>query len=908
MTTPQRIDGRALAQRIREHLKSRVARLAVQPGLAIVQAGENPESTLYVRLKERASEELGIHFEKHLLPDAATTEEIIKTIGQLNERSDIHGVVVQLPLPDQCDTERILRAVAIEKDVDGLHPDFQNAVQRGVRTRWLPALQQSILSLLDEAGTPLRGKTALLLAKSTEFRSTLAGILRRRGCRIEEATTKETAMHALPNADVVITALGEPRTLQESTLKPGVTLIDVGLTKLADGSLAGDFAGPEEPSRLAAFSPVPGGIGPVTVASLVQNTVAACESTVRRSFLSLRIAPTALMWIVPGLALSISIFFFGGANFWGRAILFLSLPLTSLLWWMLRPYRLDRRWWKNPDVLLAGFLVIATSATLLSPIPKKSLEELSLLVLAGLAFVLGRALSQADRRRFAVLLVFGAIVLCLWSIWTFVQQAGVSPRIFGPLKNPDGLGAALLLPLLLTVGLFRTVTKRWHKTLAGSAMLLLAGTLVATSAVSAFLGLVVALLASLFFSRKNRRRIALITLVLLVIAGGLATVTRVLTKNNVGVSSITGFARGGASASFSQRVSFVRSSFAMFVDHPIIGTGLGTWSDFFPAYQRSLRERSELAHGTLPQYAGELGAVGLAAFLALLLAVFFSMLRARMRPENDPLASYAHMGILALAVAGFIDIAWFYPVLVLTFWFCAGMFLAPLRVELSSQGRILGFRIGMTVLTVALLGYGLLRLVTAYYADAALTSAGKSGGYLDALATSDLAMQLWPTPSEELSMTIVLLTKTFLPSYNDQLRAWAEQTVKDNPRQPASYLILGRLMHGRQKLEEAETLFREGLRIDPHFVPDLAVDLSKLLLEQKRYEETRELCALQIGRTGLNVPGREASLSNLAVTKAQAEIALGDRDAAQESLRRALGFVPDNADAKTLLKEHFHEE
>lgn len=902
------IDGRALAARIREQLKARLAQLKTQPGLAIVQIGENPESTLYVKLKERASAELGIHFEKHLLPETTSQEAVLHTIAQLNGREDIHGIIVQLPLPDQFSTDTILRAVAREKDVDGLHPDFQGAIQRGVRTRWLPALQQSILALLEEAGTSLRGKTVLILAKSLEFRSTLGQILRQRGCRIEEAAAKEAATQTLPRADIVITALGEPRVLSEPLLKPGATLIDVGLTKLADGSVAGDFAGPDEPSRLAAFSPVPGGIGPVTVASLLQNTITACEGTTRRSLLSLRIDPTVLMWAIPGIAFSVSAFFFGGAHFWGRALLFLSLPLTSLLWWMVRPRALHRAWWKNPDLFFAGFLLVAAISTALSPIPKKSIEEFSLLLLAGLAFVLGRAIPQTDRRRFLMLLVAGAVVLCVWSIWTFLTQSDGYPRIYGPFKNPDGLGAALLLPLLFSAGLFRTFVKRWQKTIVGIALLVIAGTLAATSALSSFVGLTLALMTALFFFRGNRRRTILGIVVLLFIAGGLAALTRGLTVNDTNISVITGFTRGGASGSFSQRVSFVQSSLAMFADAPIIGVGLGTWSDFFPAYQRSRLERTELAHGALPQYLAEVGSVGFLLFLALLAALVFSLLHAHKRQPDDPLTPYAIVGLIALAVAGCIDVAWFYPVLVLSFWFCAGLFLSPLSVELQTRAQISGFRIGVTLFTVALLGYGLLRLVTAYYADAAMTSASRADGYFDALATADLTMQLFPTPSEELNMSIVLLTKSMVPAYSEQLNEWVQRTIDDNPRQPASYLLFGRLKRGREKVQEAEQLYREGLRMDPYFVPDLAVDLSDLFQAQGRYEEARDLAAAQIERTGLNVPERERSLSTLAVTKARAELALQDREAAHASLTQALEFSPDNQDARALLKETFNEE
>ena len=156
------LDGRAIARRMQALLKDRLSKLQQRPGLAIVQVGKDAGSTLYVRLKERAAAALGIAFEKRLLPPDASSDSVIGTITSLNARPDIHGIVVQLPLPRHLDSTKILSAVSPEKDVDGLGAPFQALVRSGKRTAWLPALLESILALLHDARADVKGKTVLL--------------------------------------------------------------------------------------------------------------------------------------------------------------------------------------------------------------------------------------------------------------------------------------------------------------------------------------------------------------------------------------------------------------------------------------------------------------------------------------------------------------------------------------------------------------------------------------------------------------------------------------------------------------------------------------------------------------------------------------------------------------------------
>lgn len=272
------LDGRRVAAGVFDELKQRRATLSITPGLAIVQIGDNPESTLYVRLKKKAAQNLGMHFEEHHLPATTSAQEVLDVIEELNKRDDIHGIVVQLPLPETLPTSAMLGAVAFNKDVDGLSPRFQRAVQDGKSTPWLPALQVSLLRLLDAAAVDMKGRTALLLAKSGEFRATTAAILRQRGAQVLDAATLDEGQQNLEKADCIITALGQPGVLHEDTLKRGAMILDVGLTTTADGHVRGDLK-PPSTDRLGAYSPVPGGIGPVTVASLLLNTVTAAGRT-----------------------------------------------------------------------------------------------------------------------------------------------------------------------------------------------------------------------------------------------------------------------------------------------------------------------------------------------------------------------------------------------------------------------------------------------------------------------------------------------------------------------------------------------------------------------------------------------------------------------------------------------------
>lgn len=901
------IDGREIAHNIRRSLLERCKRLQTKPGLAIVQIGNRQESVVYVRLKEKAAAELGMLFERHELRETAKEDEVRRVIEQLNNRSDIHGIVVQLPLPQALNADRILSFVSLEKDVDGLHPVFQIAVRRGKKTLWLPALQASVLVLAEKAGISLTGKTALILAKSDAFRITTAALLARRGMRVAQASTLEDGRTALADADLVVTALGQAGAILESSCKPGAVILDVGLTKAHDG-VRGDFAGPDGSNRIAAYSPVPGGIGPVTVANLIANTVRAAEVRERpdRGIINVRFSPQGLIWAIAALMFGASPFFFGGADYWGRAILLWGIAFILMLWAFTRLRRgSDRRWWLRSELWFVLFLAFAGLSLALSQAFRAGLENFVLLIAGAALFFAGRSLdNQKLQRRFFAALVLAGVALVLWSLWFFLAKDQTTTRLFGPLKNSDGLGAALLLPMTIAVGFLRSARRRTAWIFSGSATLILGVGLALTTAVSALLGLVLALLCAWPFVRPRFSRRSLLVacaLLALVVAG--SAILRSTRRANPQAADTIGINQVAAVSSFNQRWAFVRTSLAMAGDRPFIGVGLGLWSDYFPKYQKSLLERSELAHGLLPQYVAEIGWPGLAFFLLLLASIareFFQTLRNR----ATPLTTAAVIGCAALLVAGLIDISWFYPSSFLAFWFVAGSLLTGSTSVVQGRFATGIWRLAAVTIALLLAGWGSIRFVTSYWTAAADASA-QHGDRIDALSTAKLAMNLVPTPSEELKLSGIKLMYSFGPDDKAELREWAARTHRHNPLQPATSLLLGRIARADGDAGLAEQRYREGLGLDEHFVPDLAVDLAELLEKNGRFDEAIALADSQIGRTGFDVPLRARSLGQLAVTKARAELALKKTDDAHASLLQAVGLDPSNADAALLLKDRF---
>ncbi len=267
------IEGKTLAAAVRAQVKAEIAQTGLTPGLAVILVGDDPPSHTYVALKQEAAAEVGVVFERHLFPTHTDQDEIMHLIGELNARKDVHAILIQLPLPPHLDTNMLIRAMAPEKDVDGFHPVNLQRIQEG-HPRHLPVVARATLTLLQATRQPLKGKRAVLAVKSDIFSIPLTFVLSREGCMVVTVKPDDPLfIQKTKSADFVITAVGKPRYLTADYVKPGVIIIDIGTTVLSDGSAIGD-ADPSSLDAMQGFrSAVPGGIGPLTVAYLMQATL-----------------------------------------------------------------------------------------------------------------------------------------------------------------------------------------------------------------------------------------------------------------------------------------------------------------------------------------------------------------------------------------------------------------------------------------------------------------------------------------------------------------------------------------------------------------------------------------------------------------------------------------------------------
>jgi methylenetetrahydrofolate dehydrogenase (NADP+)/methenyltetrahydrofolate cyclohydrolase len=263
------LNGQQLAARIREKIKNRITTLPSQPGLAVLLVGSDPASHTYVALKRSACEQTGVIFEQFLYTATEPEETLIKKIHELNAREDIHGILVQLPLPTQ-NADRVIAAIHPEKDVDGFHPANLCALRRG-EPGIASAVALGVMKLLDEAGA--RGHACII--SSPLFAEPLQILLKERGCTstLVGADHPELAQQTR-TADILIVAVGKPGLIRGTMIKPGATVIDVGTTQTKKG-LKGDVDFDSVKNIAGAITPVPGGVGPMTVAMLLVNILKA---------------------------------------------------------------------------------------------------------------------------------------------------------------------------------------------------------------------------------------------------------------------------------------------------------------------------------------------------------------------------------------------------------------------------------------------------------------------------------------------------------------------------------------------------------------------------------------------------------------------------------------------------------
>lgn len=273
------IDGKALASEMEAETRDRVAKLAAlgrRPGLATIIVGENPASAMYVRIKHSACDRVGIRSQNVHLPEEARIEEIVETIKGLNDRDDVNGILLQLPLPGGRDPERAMGAIDPEKDVDGFHPINMGALLAGAE-RLVPCTPKGIIWALERLGVELEGKEAVIVGHSNVVGKPLAAMMLNRNATVTvcHVFTKDLAAHTR-NAEVLVVAAGVPGLIRRDMVRPGAYVFDVGINRVGDRTV-GDVEFDEVIKVAAAVTPVPGGVGPLTVSMLMSQTADAAE-------------------------------------------------------------------------------------------------------------------------------------------------------------------------------------------------------------------------------------------------------------------------------------------------------------------------------------------------------------------------------------------------------------------------------------------------------------------------------------------------------------------------------------------------------------------------------------------------------------------------------------------------------
>ena len=276
----QLIDGKAIAAEITEEMRLRAQALrekGIVPGLAVILAGNDPASEIYVRNKRRACKRAGIESRMIRLDQNVSREEILREIHALNQDPAVHAVLVQLPLPGHLDETEILSAVLPEKDADGFHPLNAGRLLTGEKGV-LPCTPAGCMELLRRTGISLSGAEAVVIGRSNIVGKPMALLLLRENCTVTlcHSRTKNLAEH-VRRADVVICAVGRPGLVTGEMIKPGATVIDVGINRLADGRVVGDADFESVSAVAGAITPVPGGVGPMTIAMLMKNAILAAE-------------------------------------------------------------------------------------------------------------------------------------------------------------------------------------------------------------------------------------------------------------------------------------------------------------------------------------------------------------------------------------------------------------------------------------------------------------------------------------------------------------------------------------------------------------------------------------------------------------------------------------------------------
>ena len=281
--TAKIIDGKAIAKTVREEWKEHVddlKKIGITPGLAVIIVGDNPASRVYVNNKIKACEEVGLHSEVHEMPNDTSEEVLLEQIEDLNNNSQIHGILVQLPLPDHIDDDKVLEAISVDKDADGFHLYNMGALVVG-NTVFPPCTPYGIQCLIEHINVPVEGQHAVVVGRSNIVGKPMALMLLQMDATVTICTSKTRDLASITNlADILVVATGKPKMITADMVKKGAVVIDVGINRLEDGHLVGDVDFEAVKEVAGYITPVPGGVGPMTITKLVVNTIQAAQRTI----------------------------------------------------------------------------------------------------------------------------------------------------------------------------------------------------------------------------------------------------------------------------------------------------------------------------------------------------------------------------------------------------------------------------------------------------------------------------------------------------------------------------------------------------------------------------------------------------------------------------------------------------
>ena len=269
----QRIDGKVISQAVKDELKERVKSEGIDASLAVIQVGTDPASTVYVGNKKKACEYIGIRSLAFELPEETSEEELLELVRELNEREDVDGILVQLPLPAHMDEDKVIRTIDPKKDVDGFHPQSVGALSIG-QPGFVSCTPAGIIQLLKRSGVEIAGKNCVVIGRSNIVGKPMALLLLRENGTVTVCHSRTQNMKEITKqADILIVAVGKPQFIDDSYVKEGAVVIDVGIHRDANNKLCGDVDFEKVAPHTSAITPVPGGVGPMTIAMLMYNCV-----------------------------------------------------------------------------------------------------------------------------------------------------------------------------------------------------------------------------------------------------------------------------------------------------------------------------------------------------------------------------------------------------------------------------------------------------------------------------------------------------------------------------------------------------------------------------------------------------------------------------------------------------------